>query len=313
MILIRKNEVDTNILNVIMKKKQVYHYNFDILFQGEIWTDIRMSSLFESVDSDMEEYGILKSFFHSDKIDIDNDTRSFLYMIASLKKYSIGKNTVGLNLLSMYMLSNVTDAKELNLFENEFWDIGVANEIPKIDPRIATALIIDLVLKKADKVKLNSNSVSCLSYHRKNLSYQKLRERYFLIKNKSKLKDVLYDKTFDEKEMSMPEDKSNLYVLKNFTSLKTIREKLPYVPNDIFCFFIDSLVEKKICLPVLDNLVYLKNSKYKFYDLINGPDRNFVNDMKKIYNEIYSQSSIMHKCDSKELKVIFRRISNGKI
>lgn len=313
MILIRKNEVDKNILKVIMKKKDIYHYDFDMLFNGENWTDLKMSSFFESVDSEMEEYGILKSFFYSDTIDVDNDARSFLYMIASLKSYSIIKSTEGMNLVSMYMLSNMVDTKEINLFENDFWNIGVASDIPKIDSRISIALIIDLILKKSQTVKLKNNNISFLSYHKKNLSYQKLRERYFLIKNKGKLKDVFYNKAFDEKDMSMPEDKSKMYVLTNFTSLKNIREKFSYIPSDIFCFFIDSLVEKKICLPVLDNLVYLKNSKYIVNDLMRGSDINFVNDMKKIYNEIYSQSSIMHKCDSKEIKVVFRRISNGKI
>lgn len=313
MILIRKNEVDTNILNVIMQKKQVYHYNFDILFHGESWTDLRMSSFFESVDSEMEEYGILKSFFHSDKIDISNDVRSFLYMISSLKKYSIIKSTGGMNLISIYMLANIANTKELNLFERDFWDIEVAKEIPQLDPRIAIDLIIDLVIKKAKKISSKNNNISCLSYHGKNLNYKNLRERYFLIKNKSKLKDVLHDKNFDEKEMSMPEDKSNLYILTSFTSLKTIREKFAYVPNDVFCFFIDSLRERKICLPILDNLVYLKNSKYIVHDLTKGADFNLVNDMQKIYNEIYSQSSIMHKCDSKEVKFIFRRISSGQI
>lgn len=313
MILVRKNELDVNILNFIMKKKEVYHYDFDILFNGENWTDHKMSSFFESVDSEMEEYKILKSLFHSDKVDVDISTRSFLYMIASLRNYSISKSVKGLNLISTYLLCNIVDLKELKTFENNFWDVGMSDEMSKIDCRISINFIMDLIVKKSKIINSKKIDADYFSYHRKSLSYKKLRERYFLIKNKSLLKNVLHDKNFDEVELSMPDKKNDMYFLTNFTNLKTIREKLFYIPNDVFCFCIDSFVENKICLPILNNIIYFKNSKYAIYDFTAGCDVNLINDMRKIHNDIYNSSSLIHRCDSKEIKVIFRRISNGKI
>ena len=313
MLLIRKNEISSNTLSAIAKHTEIYKHDFDMLFSGGNWTESRLNDFFNSVKSNSEEYDILKSLFNSSKHEVDLNTRSFLYMMASLKKYALFNPPEKFSLIYLYLLSNICNIKDIDSFVNEFWNIGIASEIPKTDFSLSINFILDRVAKKSKLISTNDKGIKYLSYHNKNINYKSLRERYFLLKHSDMLKKIFNDKIMNHKELSMPDDCSKFYHLNEVTSIKIVKEKIGYIPSDIMCLFFDFLIEHKVCYPVLGNMIFLKNSKYIVHDMLNRININFVNDMKKIHYEIYSNSSIMHKCDSKEINIIFRRVSNGKI
>jgi hypothetical protein len=69
----------------------------------------------------------------------------------------------------------------------------------------------------------------------------------------------------------------------------------------------------KLGFPVLNNMIYYKKIYTFMYQLKDIYDSSILIEINNIYRKIETASSVLHKCENKDIKKIYKDICDGKI
>lgn len=307
MFLFRKNELSKYTHAKINPSYKGFNYDFDLLFYGNIWNDYNFSEIISKLNSNSEEYLILRKMYQLECDEIDTDSRSYLYLMSSLRQLSHYNKDNNLDLLAIYIMYNTIKLKEVESAMEKMWSLAIFDQISNSFNSTSFNFISSYIKDRFKKNSYKNNSIDYFSYCNEKNIHLPLMEKYFIYNHKYMFDSILVNQIFQ------PDTKKDIYCMDDSLDIYKSRIMVKYIPNDVFCYYIDRLVKLKLGIPILNNMIYYKNIYSFIHQLKNKYDSEFLNKIKQIYQAIETGSSILHKCENKEVKNIYKDICHGKI
>lgn len=320
MLLIRKNEIKQNSINLLSSQFKVVNFEFESFYYGNNALGIHNLNMLDKCQSISEEHKLIRDVIkHSYKnIEISVKSRAYSYLMARLKSMSIEYVPSNIDILSFYFIVNLNDEVVSNEVLKTFWNSESGLRVMSNDIIISSAIIMSYIESYLEKNK-NVKKIDYIStffepshYGFSSPAYCGLRERCFILNNFeiiSKKNSNLYKKEIDEHKKYI-KNLNHIYCNDIF-SVSNLYEKFNYIPEDIFVLIIESLFVKMLVFPYSGNLLFSKNVSENIKQYVSIQRKGFVNKMKELHNSIVNKETMLHKCESKDFIKIYERISHG--
>jgi|LauGreDrversion4_2_1035121.scaffolds.fasta_scaffold01102_8 hypothetical protein len=307
MFLVRKNELSKYIYSKISNNYDIFNYDFDLLFYGNNWNDYKINKLIDSINSNSEEYNILKKMHQQKNIEINSDYRSYMYLMSSLRNISKNTRNNDIDLLLLYIMHNTVNLKNVENAMKKIWSFAIFDQISKSFDLTAFKFMHSYIKDKCEKKTDQKGTLDYYSYWDDKALKLSLRERYFICNHK-KLFEAQMVQEYCHKNLLL--EKYNIH---DSLDIEKTRNMVYYIPNDVFCYCIDKLISMKLGFPVLNNMIYYKKIYTFMYQLKDIYDSSILIEINNIYRKIETASSVLHKCENKDIKKIYKDICDGKI